>query len=100
MGHHDDAGSTGTNKSCVGWQRNVRREPASGRGQSYTAAATLLLCTRLAVFWHRHHVGAYIFDCAKHAAVFDRQRLSDLVRRYAGDSGKTGRVEVNAISFA
>jgi hypothetical protein len=32
--------------------------------------ATSPLC-RLAVFWHP----AYIFDCAKHGAIFDRQRL-------------------------
>ena len=47
-------------------------------GESHIAVATLPLYIRLAVFRHRHHVGVYIFDCAKHAAVFDRQRLSEL----------------------
>jgi hypothetical protein len=47
---------------------------------------TLPLCTRLAVFWHRRHVGAYIFDCVKHTTVFDRQRSSEA---WFGDARET-----------
>jgi hypothetical protein len=49
--------------------------------------ATSPLCARLAVFWHRHHVGAYIFDCAKHAAVFDLQWSSEFGSEIRGGCG-------------
>jgi hypothetical protein len=69
MGHHDDAGSTGTNKSCVDWQRSVRQGGLTMRPAT-SPCALVSRCFDTAMM-----LGAYIFDCAKHRAVFGSSEL-------------------------